>query len=130
MSWMPMRQVGAAARAMLVSAAATRWGVPESSVTASKGKLGDGKGRTLTFGQVASDAAKLKALEPASVKLKADKDFTIIGRAIGGIDSPRIVHGEPIFGLDTKLPGMRWAVFERPATFGAKLVSADLSAAK
>src|SRR3569623_1352415 len=101
MSWMPMRQVGAAARAMLVSAAATRWGVPDSSVPASKGKLSDGKGRTLTF-----------------------------GRVIGGIDSPRIVHGEPIFGLDTKLPGMRWAVFERPATFGAKLVSADLSAAK
>jgi len=131
LNWIPMRQVGAATRAMLLEAAAKRWGVSASGLKTDKGKIVDPKsGRTLTFGEVASDAAKLKAPDPATVPLKDDKDFTIIGKAIGGIDSPRIVHGEPIFGVDTKLPGMKYAAYERAPTFGSKLVSADLDAVK
>src|SRR5690606_29935937 len=67
---------------------------------------------------------------PATVALKDPKDFTIIGRSIGGIDSPRIVKGEPIFGVDTQLPGMKYAAFERAPTFGARLVSAQLDEAR
>jgi isoquinoline 1-oxidoreductase beta subunit len=130
MNWIPMRQVGAATRAMLLDAAALRWGVPATSLKTDKGKIIDPQGRTMTFGEIASEAAKLKAPDPASVKLKDEKDFTIIGRAIAGIDSPRIVHGEPIFGVDTQLPGMKYAAYERAPTFGSKLVSADVEAVK
>jgi isoquinoline 1-oxidoreductase beta subunit len=135
MNWMPMRQVGAAARSMLISAAAKRWGVPESVLSAAKGKVFDtraaaGHERSLTYGELAADAAKLTAPDPATVPLKDASKFSIIGRSISGIDSPRIVRGEPIFGVDTKLPGMRWAAYERAPTFGAKFVSADLDAAR
>lgn len=131
MNWLPMRQVGAAAREMLVTAAAQRWGVPASSLRTDKGKVIEASsGRSLTYGELAADAAKVAAPDPAKVKLKDPKDFKIIGRSISGIDSPRIVKGEPIFGVDTQLPGMKYAAFERAPTFGAKLVSADLAAAK
>ena len=129
MNWMPMRQVGAATRQMLVAAAAQKWGVPAASLKTSKGRITDGK-RSMTYGQIASEAAKLPVPDPASVKLKDAKDFVIIGRSIGGIDSPRIVKGEPIFGLDTQLPNMVYAAYERSPVFGAKLVSADVAAAK
>ena len=130
MNWLPMRQTGAAAREMLIAAAAQRWGVAPSSLRAEKGRIVDATGRSLTFGEVAEDAAKMPVPDLAKVKLKDAKDFSIIGRAIGGIDSPRIVQGEPIFGVDTQLPGMKYAAFERAPTFGAKLVSANLDAAK
>ena len=130
MNWMPMRQVGAAAREMLVAAAAKRWGVDPASLRTEKGKVLDSGGRALTYGELASDAATVAVPDPAKVKLKDPKDFTIIGRPISGIDSPRIVRGEPIFGVDTQLPGMKYAAFERAPTFGAKLVSADVDAAK
>jgi isoquinoline 1-oxidoreductase beta subunit len=131
MNWMPMRQVGAAGRAMLVEAAAKRWGVPAASLTTSKGIVTNpANGKTLTYGELATDAASVAVPDPSKVKLKADKDFTIIGRKIGGIDSPRVVHGEPIFGVDTKLPGMVYAAYERAPVFGAKYVSANLAAAR
>jgi isoquinoline 1-oxidoreductase beta subunit len=117
MNWLPMRQVGAAARQMLVGAAAAKWGVPAS-------------GRSLTYGEVAAAAVTQPVPDLATVALKDPKDFHIIGRAIGGIDSPRIVRGEPIFGVDTQLPGMKYAAFERAPVFGAKYVSADLDAAR
>jgi isoquinoline 1-oxidoreductase beta subunit len=131
MNWMPMRQVGAATRQMLLAAAAQRWGVPAASLSTAKGRVIEASsGRSLSYGELATDAAKIAAPDPAKVALKDPKDFTIIGRPIAGIDSPRIVRGEPIFGVDTQLPGMRWASFERAPTFGAKLVNANLDAAR
>ena len=130
MNWMPMRQVGAAARAMLVAAAAQRLGVEAASLRTEKGKVLDSTGRSLTYGDLASDAATMAVPDLETVKLKDPKDFHIIGRPISGIDSPRIVRGEPIFGVDTQLPGMKYVAFERAPTFGAKLVSADVDAAK
>lgn len=131
MNWLPMRQVGAAARQMLLEAAALEWGVAPSSLKAAKSTITDpASGRTMTYGEIASAAAKSKVPDLAKVPLKDEKDFVIIGRAIGGIDSPRIVRGEPIFGVDTQLPGMKYAAFERAPVFGARLRSADLEAAK
>jgi isoquinoline 1-oxidoreductase beta subunit len=130
MNWLPMRQTGAAARAMLLAAAAQRWGVPVSSLTTDRGTIKDATGRTLTYGDVAGDAASMPVPEAESVKLKDEKTFRIVGNSIGGIDSHRIVKGEGIFGVDTQLPGMKYAAFERARTFGARLVSADLDAAK
>jgi len=130
MNWLPMRQVGAATRQLLVATAAKRWGVDAASLRTDKGKVIDGSGRSLTYGELASEAATMPVPDPAQAQLKDPKDFTIIGRAIPGIDSPRIVRGEPIFGVDTQLPGMKYAAFERAPVFGAKFVSADLDAAR
>src|SRR5690606_36190853 len=131
MNWLPMRKVGAATRQMLLGAAAARWGVPASSLKTERGRIIDpASGRTLTYGEVASDAVSQPVPDLETVKLKDPKDFHIIGRPISGINSPRIVRGEPIFGVDTQLPGMKYVAFERAPTFGAKLVSADVDAAK
>ncbi len=131
MNWIPMRQVGAATRQMMLAAAAQRWGVDAAGLKTELGKVIEvSSGRSATYGELATDAAALAAPDPAKVKLKDPKDFHIIGKAIGGIDPPRIVKGEPIFGVDTRLPGMVYAAFERAPVFGAKLKSADLSAVK
>ena len=131
MNWLPMRQVGAATRAMLVAAAAERWGVPVDSLRTENSTIVDASsGRSLTYGDVAAEAARLPAPDLATVALKSPEQFHIIGRSIGGMDSPRIVKGEPIFGVDVQLEGMRYAAFERAPVFGARLVSADLEAAK
>ena len=131
MNWMPMRQVGAGARQMLLAAASRRWGIDSAKLTTKLGKVIDpASGRSLTYGELANDAAGVAVPDLAKVPLKNPKDFHIIGRAIGGIDSPKIVRGEPIFGVDTQLPGMVYAAFERSPVFGAKLVSANLDVVK
>ncbi|HTN15329.1 MAG TPA: molybdopterin cofactor-binding domain-containing protein [Sphingomonadaceae bacterium] len=131
MNWFPMRQVGAGARQMLLAAASRRWGIDSVKLTTKLGKVIDpASGRSLTYGELANDAASVAVPDLAKVPLKDPKDFHIIGRAIGGIDSPKIVKGEAIFGVDTQLPGMVYAAFERSQVFGAKLVSAKLDAAK
>lgn len=131
MNWIPMRQVGAATRQMLISAAAAKWGVDASGLKTELGKVIEvSSGRSATYGELATAAAGLPAPDPAKVALKDPKDFHIIGRQISGIDSPRIVRGEPIFGVDTQLPGMVYAAFERSPVFGAKLRSANLDAVK
>ncbi|HEY6815271.1 MAG TPA: molybdopterin cofactor-binding domain-containing protein [Croceibacterium sp.] len=131
MNWIPMRQVGAATRQMLIGAAAARWGVPAAGLRTEAGKVIEvSSGRSATYGELATEAARLPAPDPAKVALKDPKDFHIIGRSISGIDSPRIVRGEPIFGVDTQLPGMVYAAYERSPVFGAKLRSANLDAVK
>lgn len=127
-NWLPMRQTGAAARAMLVEAAAQQWGVPAAGLATKAGKIIDpASGRSLAYGAVADRAAALTPPDPKTVKLKDAKDFTIIGNPKGGVHSPRVVHGQPIFGMDTRLPGMLYAVYERAPVHGARLVSADVS---
>ena len=131
MNWIPMRQAGAAARAMLMAAAAQRWGVDVTALATEPGRVMETNGsRSASFGELASDAAYMEAPDPTSLTLKDQADFRIIGRAIGGVDSPKIVRGEPIFGVDTQLEGMVYAAFERSPVFGATLTSANLDAAK
>lgn len=130
-NWVPMRQTGAAARAMLIAAAAQRWGVDAASLRTEPSRVVDpASGRSLGYGDLASAAAAMPVPAPASLQLKNTSDFRIIGKSVGGIDSPRIVRGEPIFGVDTQLPGMVYAAYERSPVFGARLVSANLDAAK
>jgi isoquinoline 1-oxidoreductase beta subunit len=131
MNWLPLRQAGAAGRQMLLEAASRRWGVDSGALKTEPGKVVDpASGRSLTYGELASEAAGIPVPDLAKVPLKDAKDFRIIGRAIGGIDSPKVVKGEPIFGLDTQLPGMVHAAYERAPVFGAKLKSAKLDAVK
>ena len=128
-NWGPLRKVGAAARQMLITAAAKRWSVTESECETASGQvLHKASGRTLSYGAVAADAATLPVPQLDSVKLKDPKDYKIIGHSIAGVDSPRLVKGEPLFGIDTVVPGMLYAVFQKCPVFGGKVVSANLDA--
>lgn len=127
----PLRRMGATARAMLVSAAAARWGVPAGECTTTSGRvLHPASGRSIGYGDVAADAAKLPLPDPASVKLKDPANFTIIGQAMTGVDNYKLVTGQPLFGIDTRLPGMVYAAYEKCPVFGGTIKDADLAKAK
>lgn len=130
-NWLPMRQTGAAARAMLVQAAARKWQVDARELTTSRGHVVHAaSGRSIGYGEVASAAAALTPPELESVPLKRPEQFTIIGRPTVGVDSARIVRGEPVFGMDTRLPGMLYAVYEVAPAHGGRLVKAHIEEAK
>lgn len=123
-----LRMVGAAAREMLIAAAANLWKVSETSCRAEKGKIIDTKGKSLTYGKLADRAATLPV--PQNVKLKDPSKFNIIGKPIHRLDTPEKVNGRAAFGLDVSLSGMLTAVIARPPVFGAKVVSVSADKAR
>ena len=126
-----MRRVGAAARAMLVAAASDRLGVPASELETEAGVVHHrASGRSHTYAELAEDAAGRVVPDPESVPLKDPEDFRIIGTPIPGVDNHAIVTGEPLFGIDVTVPGMKYAVFEKCPVFGGKVVSANLDAVR
>lgn len=126
--WDALRQTGATAKQMLVNAAAARWGVEASECTVSEGVITNGKGETLSYGDLVEDAAALDI--PENVTLKAPKDYKIIGADIQNVDIDKIVTGKPLFGLDYKADGMVYAAVLRPPAFGQELESFDAEEAK
>ena len=128
-NWMPLRQVGAAARAVLVTAAASSWSVPESEVSTRDGQvIHTPSGRRMPYTALFERAASIPVPELASVKLKDPAEFRIIGKSQKGVDVPAIVTGKPTFGIDRTLPGMMYAVYQKCPVFGGKAVSANLDA--
>jgi isoquinoline 1-oxidoreductase beta subunit len=126
-----MRKVGAAARQMLVTAAAQRWNAAASDCDTASGQVRHRPtGRSASYGMLAAAAAKLPVPDLDSVKLKAAKDYKIIGHSIPGVDSPRVVKGAPLFGIDVAVPGMLYAVFQKCPVFGGKVVTANIDAIK
>jgi isoquinoline 1-oxidoreductase subunit beta len=115
-----LRTAGAAAREMLISAAAARWGVPASECRAENGfVLHSGNGsRRARFGELAADAEKLPI--PAAPKLKDPKDWKLLGRPMHRLDSPVKVTGQAEFGMDVRRPGMLTALIARSPWFGGK----------
>ena len=127
----PMRQIGASARAMLEAAAAKRWGVPATEAKAVNHEVVHAaSGRRLGFGDLAADAAKEPVPDVAGLKLKDPKDFRYLGKGqVSIVDLRDITIGTANYGSDTRLPGMKYAVIARPPVTGGKLVSFDASAA-
>ncbi|MEZ0469119.1 xanthine dehydrogenase family protein molybdopterin-binding subunit [Luteimonas salinilitoris] len=121
------RQAGALARALLVQAAAQRFGVPAERVRAENGELIAGD-RRLRYGEVAAAAAELPA--PASVPLKDPKQWTRIGRPTRRLDTPEKITGRAIFGIDVRFEGLLTAAVARAPVFGARLASFDDSDAR
>ncbi len=130
-NWLPMRRVGAAARAMLVATAAKQWGVPASECETAKGVVSHrGSARTLTYGALASAAALVTPPDLATVALKDPKDFRIIGHRVRGVDTRKVVTGVPMYGIDVSVPGMLYATFVKCPVFGGKVSSANVDAVK
>ncbi len=124
-------KLGATARTMLIQAAAETWKVPVSELIAHDSAVHHSlSGRKLDYGQLVAKASALPVPAPESVRLKDSKDYKLLGTRIGGVDNPGIVTGKPLFGIDVKLPGMLYAVYEKSPVFGGKVVSANLDKIK
>jgi isoquinoline 1-oxidoreductase beta subunit len=122
--WDLVRTAAAAARTMLVQAAAARWRVDSASCTTAKSEvLHATTGRRLAYGALAADAAKLPL--PAHPTQKSFDQFAILGSRVGGVDVPAIVRGQPIFGLDVHRPGMKYAVIEKCPVHGGRPRAVD-----
>jgi isoquinoline 1-oxidoreductase beta subunit len=112
---------------MLVEAAASKWGVDASTLTANNGVVSGG-GKSATYGELASAAAALPV--PKDVKIKDPSQFRVVGKPMNRLDTPAKVNGSAEFGIDAKVPGMVYASIEQTPVIGGKPVSFDATKAK
>ncbi len=127
--WMPLRTAGAAARQMLIAAAAQKWGVDPASCSAHHSAVWHGSDK-LAYGELVERASQLPVPDPASVTLKKPEEFQLIGKSLPRTDIPAKTDGSAIFGLDVRVPGMLYAVVARCPVFGGKVKSFDAARAK
>ncbi len=128
-AWLPLRQAGATARTMLVSAAAERWSVDPADCRAQRGEVRHPPtGRSLGYGAVAADAARLPL--PANVTLKRPEEFKLIGTPQKRLDTPAKVNGTAVYGIDARPPGVKIATLAQSPVFGGRLKRVDAAAAK
>ena len=121
-----VRRGGAAARMLLLQAAADEWKVPLTELTVSQGVITHAaSGRSTTYGKVATAAAKLAAPDPKSIKLKDPKDWKIAGKPLKRLDTADKLDGSKVYAIDVKLPGMLCAAIKDCPVFGGKLKSYD-----
>jgi isoquinoline 1-oxidoreductase subunit beta len=123
-NWEPLRRAGASARSMLVTAAAQTWRVDPNTCRAARGTVvHPPSGRSLGFGALVAAAARLPV--PGNVRLKDPKDFKLIGTPAKRLDTPAKVDGTAQFGIDVRLPGMKFAAVAACPVFGGKLATLD-----
>jgi isoquinoline 1-oxidoreductase subunit beta len=128
-SWQPLRQAGAIARTMLVSAAAKRWNVDAASCRAQSGEvLHPPTGRRAKYGELAAAAARMAV--PKTVALKRPEDFKLIGTPAKRLDTPAKVNGTAIYGIDVRPPGVKIATLAQSPVFGGRVKRVDDAAAK
>jgi isoquinoline 1-oxidoreductase beta subunit len=122
--WKPLREAGAAARAMLIQAAAQQWKVDPASCTATDGQVRHtGSGRKSGFGTLTGAASKLAP--PKNPPLKDPKNFTLIGKSLKRLDTAHKVDGGVVYGIDVMLPGMKFATLAASPVFGGKVDHVD-----
>jgi len=127
--WDTLRLAGATARQMMIAAAAARLDVPLAACKAENSKVvHTASGRSLSYGELASQAAKMAV--PKNVPLKHARDYKLIGKPIARLDTPAKTNGEAIFGIDVKLPGLLTAAVVHPPVFGSKVKSFDATKAE
>lgn len=128
--WMPMRQAGAAAREMLIQAAATRWKVSPQSCRAESGEVVHSpSGRRLRYGELVEQASKLPVPDSKSLELKPASQFKLIGKSQKRLDSKAKTDGSALYGIDVILPGMKFATVAACPTIGGTVESVDDSKA-
>jgi isoquinoline 1-oxidoreductase beta subunit len=128
-AWQPLRQAGAIARTMLVSAAAKKWKVEPASCRAERGEVTHAaSGRRIKYGAIATDAGKLPV--PKNVALKRPQDFKLIGTPAKRLDAPAKVNGTAVYGIDVRPPGVKIATLAQSPVFGGRVKSVDDAAAK
>jgi isoquinoline 1-oxidoreductase subunit beta len=128
-AWQPLRQAGAIARTMLVSAAAKRWNVDPASCRVQSGEvLHAPTGRRIKYGALAADAARMPA--PESMVLKRAEDFKLIGTPAKRLDTPAKVNGTAVYGIDVRPQGVKIATLAQSPVFGGRVKSVDDAAAK
>src|SRR3954471_7927605 len=126
-----VRQAGAAARIMLVQAAAHAWGVSMRQVQTSNGRLIHGpSSRSMSYGHIAPAAARLPAPDPKSIKLKEPKAWKIAGQPLHRLDTRDKLDGSKVYSIDVKMPGLLNAAIRQCPVFGGKLVSFDAAKVK
>jgi isoquinoline 1-oxidoreductase subunit beta len=127
----PLRRAGATVRELMIRAAALEWNVPREECEAKKGSVVHSKSsRKATYGELVEAAQKLPLPDPDKVKLKDDKQFTLIGHATPRVDILAKVNGTAKFGIDVRVPDMMFAVVARCPTFGGKPAHFDAAKAK
>jgi isoquinoline 1-oxidoreductase subunit beta len=127
--WKPLRQAGAAARAVLVQAAAKQWRIDPASCSASKGKvIHAASARSIGYGDLIDAASSLPV--PQDPPLKDPKDFALIGRPLKRLDTLAKTNGKVVYGIDAILPGMKFATLAQSPVFGGEVRHVDDSAAK
>ena len=123
-TWDPMRKAGASAREMLISAAAAEWGVPRSTCKAENSTVVHASSnRKLSYGELAGKAAALPV--PTDPPLKQSKDYKIVGKPLDRLDVPAKVEGKAEYGIDFRLPDMKFAVLARCPVIGGKVANFD-----
>ncbi|HEX4097478.1 MAG TPA: molybdopterin cofactor-binding domain-containing protein, partial [Caulobacteraceae bacterium] len=131
MNYDPQRRTGAAARQMLIAAAAATWKCPTADCQTVAGRVQHmPSGKMLDYGALAARACTLPPPDLKTVELKDPKDYRIIGKWTPGVDNPLIVTGHPLYGIDVQRPGMLYATFTKAPVFGAKVSSANLDEIK
>ena len=130
-SWTPLRQAGAAAREMLISAAALHWHVDRAECKAENGTVVHGpNSRHLTYGELVTAAAKLPVPDLEDVPLRNSRNFRVIGKSVPRVDTPSKTDGSAQYGIDVKVPGMLYALVARCPAFGGKVASFRADKAK